>query len=178
MDDFLFYMLIILFIIVIISVIVTIIYFMTRSTTITRSLTFEDINACVTQCDNQFEACQQACDNLGPDCGNGVRLACTITESVCNRDCYPSIYAIRNGSIYTLYFYDVDGNLLGNLSGWSPDKITVNASKFPILACVCNPNTSCDCSSNNNGILINGPGCYIVWYAEGFYTTSEVCHTG
>lgn len=139
----------------------------------------EDINACINKCEAQFEDCQTACNNLGPDCGPGGQLACSINESICNRACYPAIYAIRNGSVYDMNFYAANGNLLGNLSGWSPDKLVINQSDFPVLACYCNPVTACDCNNTNNGHVFTEPGCYILWYFfGGFYSTSEICRTG
>ncbi len=163
---------IILFIIVIILIIIGLVYAVKGSPSV-----LSDVNLCVTNCENQFQSCLQACDDLGPDCSNDVRLACTITESICNRNCYPSIFSIRNGSVYFLYFYRSDGSLIGTLTGWSPDKLIVKESDFPITACVCDPN-NCDCGDSRNGVVINGPGCYVVWFFASFYTTSEVCHTG
>ena len=144
-----------------------------------KKLALEDVNACLNQCETQFQNCQQACNNLGPDCGAGGQLSCMINVASCNRDCYPSIYAIRNGSVYTMNFYAANGNLLGTLSGWSPDRLVVNQTDFPILACYCNPVTACDCNDTNYGYVFTESGCYILWsFIGGFYATSEICHTG
>lgn len=176
MDDLIYILAVILIITVVIIVIITIIYFVNPSDL--KPLLVDDINTCVNGCENQFQNCLQACDNLGPDCGDDVRLSCTIVESVCNRDCYPAIYTLRNGSVYTLYFYRIDGSLIGSLPGWSPNKLTVTASDYPVTACVCNPLNSCNCNNNSNGVVVNGAGCYIFWYFAGFYVTPEICHTG
>src|SRR5665647_70617 len=67
-----------------------------------KTMDLDDINACINACEAQFLACQQACSNLGSECTDGEQLACSINDSLCNRDCYPAIYAIRNGSVYDL----------------------------------------------------------------------------
>lgn len=133
---------------------------------------------CEYLCSQAFENCEQGCTNI--DGGSGCDLSCETQSSICDRKCYTPIYAIRNGTVYTLYVYDyASRNLLGSLDGWSPYTITIN--KFPIIATSCDPtqisNPQC-WTSSVLGLLITDPGCYIVWYFNGYYTTDEVCHVG
>lgn len=179
MEEYIIYILFIIIIITVVTVILIIVFNHQSALGATnRITTLKDINTCLQNCDNQFEACQQACDNLGPDCNSTIRLSCSINQSICSRDCYPSIYTVRNGSVYTLNYFNSQGTLLGTLAGWSPNKITVHSSDFPITACVCNPINQCDCTNDNNGVRLPSPGCYIVWFFDGFYSTSEICYTG
>jgi hypothetical protein len=132
--------------------------------------------SCVDTCADKFEDCLQACENI--DGGNSCDTICEINGTVCNHDCYAPIFTIRNGSVYTLYLYDYESlQLLGTLDGWSPDKITI--VKFPILVTDCDPtNVTKSCGDSSvQGMVITDPGCYIVWYFYGYYTTDEVCYT-
>jgi len=86
-------------------------------------------------------------------------------------------YKIRNGTLYTLYVYNANNVLLGSLGGWSPYTIEVQKSDFPLLATYCDVLLHYDkCKRDVTlGTVIQNPGCYVVWYIDGYYTTEEIC---
>ena len=66
---------------------------------------------------------------------------------------------------------------MGSLSGWSPSKILLKETDFPIYACYDDEEGTClTWSDNRYNYKIEQPGCYVLWYFSGFYTTSEICY--
>jgi len=86
-------------------------------------------------------------------------------------------YRIRNGTLYSLYIYNSNNVLLGSMGGWSPYSLEVQKSDFPLLATYCDVLLPYDKCKNHGdmGVVIKEPGCYVVWYIDYYYTTSEVC---
>lgn len=136
-----------------------------------------DINTCLNQCNDTFQSCLSACDNI--DGGSTCQSICTIDNAICGNQCYPDIYALRNATVYSLNFFSSTGQFLGNREGDSPYKLVVQESDFPIIATYCSDlsRVNCDYTFYEDGITITEPGCYIVWYYYGYYTTSEICST-
>jgi hypothetical protein len=133
-------------------------------------------NTCLQSCDSRWEDCQQACTNINS--GLGCQISCEILNLQCVNNCYPDVYALRNGTAETLYFFNSQGRFLDSRDGLSPYRLVVQALDFPIIATYCpsldDPN--CDYTNQDLGITITDPGCYIIWYAgDGYYTTDETC---
>ena len=134
-------------------------------------------------CDTSFHSCNQACSLIGAK-GVGCKLACLITSYVCRYQNCPHQYALRNASVYTMNFFRSDNHKLGTLGGVSPDRITVEYSDFPITATYCSdddylskdPKKAYCHTDNHYSYVYNDEGCYILWYAGGYYTTDELCY--
>jgi hypothetical protein len=135
----------------------------------------DPISACINTCNEGWENCQQACTNINGD--NGCQLSCELLYTQCTNNCYPDVYALRNATPWTLYFFRSSGTLIGSRIGTSPYRLVVQASDFPIIATYCSDlkNNGCDYTNIDFGMTITDPGCYIVWYDQGYYTTAEVC---
>ena len=171
MDEELFYI-ILIFSVVIVGMVVLFLYRPQNR------LTDDDpLQACLNACNAQFENCNQACANLGPDAGPGCDLSCTTNNTFCTESCYPQVYALRNATPWQLYFFRASGTLIDTRDGDSPYRLVVQTSDFPIIATYCDNivNNGCDYGDPDYGIIIQDPGCYIIWYYVGYYTTDEVC---
>lgn len=133
-------------------------------------------NACLNACNDKWEDCQQACTNINGD--NGCQVACETLNLQCTNACYPDVYALRNGTVWTLYVFRSDGTFINSLIATSPYRLVVQASDFPIIATYCATLTGenqCDYRNPDFGMTIPTPGCYIVWYDQGYYTSDEIC---
>lgn len=165
-------LIIITLIVFIIGIVLLIVYIPKRKLTGVELST----NVCFQKCDNNWEDCQQACTNINGD--NGCQIACETLNLQCINNCYPDVYSLRNGTAYTLYFFNSAGNFIDSRDGLSPYRLVVQAFDFPVIATYCSSLTdpNCDYTNQDLGITIEQPGCYIVWYAgDGYYTTDEIC---
>jgi len=133
-------------------------------------------------CWDTFNQGTQRCVTVSD--GNSMRfLACSIPVVLqlwaCWDNAYPPCllsYALRNGSIYTLYFYRADGTFIDSRDGWSPYRLQVQDTDFPITASRCNTLGDPVCTVEDGlAMVINDPGCYVVWSFGSLYTTDEIC---
>ena len=118
------------------------------------------------------------------DGNNNTFIACSIPVVLQLWACWDNIYppcplsyALRNGSVYPVYFYRSDGTFIDYRDGWSPYSLPVKDTDFPITASICSTFGDPDCTVDNGSeMTIKDPGCYVVWYFGGLYTTDEICY--
>jgi hypothetical protein len=135
----------------------------------------DSCDSCGDACTAHFEDCQTGCSNCGDDCGQGCDLGCLAVYTSCTNNCYPPCqvqYSIRNGCVFSMNFINSSGVMLGSLGGWSPYKIKLDSSDFPVVCCY-NSTDAKKCG----GYVIKDPGCYILWFFSGYYTTNEICYS-
>jgi len=133
-------------------------------------------------CWDTFDTGTKTCQTVS-DGNNTSFITCSIPVVIqlwsCWDNTYPPCllsYALRNGSIFTVYFWRNDGTLIDYRDGWSPYKLQVKEEDFPITASTCDTFSGNVCNVDNGlAMIINDPGCYIVWSFGGLYTTDEIC---
>lgn len=139
----------------------------------------EECNVCLSDCDNTLQHCMRSCKGgyaQKAACGTVCLAAYGIKQDLCYPPC-PRQFAIRNGSVYNMNFFNSAGTKLGSLSGWSPNKILLKGADFPLYACYDDEEGAClTWSDSRYNYKIDQPGCYILWYFAGFYTTPEICY--
>jgi len=164
--------------VVIIIFIIVLLYYISRKS----GYFDESCQAAKQDCLNTFNKGSQYCITVS-DGNNTTFMTCSIPVVLqlwdCWDDAYPPCllsYALRNGTIYTIYFYRSDGTLIDYRDGWSPYRLPVKDIDFPITASRCEPGSSGCTVDNGSTMVINNPGCYVVWYFGGLYTTDEICY--
>ena len=129
---------------------------------------------CIDACSNAQEQCMQGCSNTGGD--SYCNLTCVIDGSLCADSC-PGVPSIRNGCVFGVnIFRESDSVLIGEVGGWSPHAFELLPSDFPVVVTTqtslvqgWNPN------DDENYLVISTPGCFVVWFWGGYYTTNIEC---
>jgi hypothetical protein len=133
---------------------------------------------CCQNCDSDLLFCSSVtCNGYPPFSKSDCYTACAYEYDVCTQKCQdgcplPADIEIRNGSVYTINIFRHDKVKLGALTGWSPDRVVLQASDFPVYYSYCEDLSKSYCYTDARyGEILQDPNCYVVWYFAGFYTT-------
>ena len=107
-------------------------------------------------CSTTFKNCMKNCSskNCPQDCGMAL-FACKF------HNC-PELYTVQNASMYTLNFFRANGTLIGTRKRWTPERLAIEESDFPITVKKDCPRN--ECAKDDYEIT---KGCFVLSDAPG-----------
>lgn len=147
----------------------------------------EQVKTCQNDCGIWNTTCTVACGLLDPADAAICLMGCGLTKKICDFTCTGKL-GIRNASLFHVRLFDKNMKVIAQLGPVDPRRQDVDKEQFPItvLRCpgsgdyenTCTPefvSTFVAPNDRNWTMKIDKPGCVIIWFAGGFYTTKGAC---
>ena len=143
----------------------------------------EQVKTCQNDCGIWNTTCTVACGLLDPADAVVCLLGCGLTKKICDFTCTGKL-GIRNASLFHVRLFDKNMKVIAQLGPVDPRMQEVDKEQFPITVLRCPDSGECTPEHVSTFVIpddrnwtmkIDKPGCVIIWFAGGFYTTKGAC---